>query len=94
MKKSNIEVGATYTTTNPNVPEVRVIAELSRDTDKNGRVIGELRGYNVQVCDGTYHAPMTIDAYGVFNDIDGCLAEQIAPALERYKPKFKTKKVY
>ena len=41
----DIKIGATYSTSNSDIPEIRVISELSRATDKNGRVIGKLRGY-------------------------------------------------
>ena len=82
----DIKVGATYKTNNPMFPEVRVICELSRDVDEKGRVVGPLRGYTVQVCDGAYHAPTTIDPIGFFNDFDGCLVRQTGPVLEKYKP--------
>ena len=83
----DIKVGATYSTSNSMFPKVRVISELSRDQDPvTGRVYGPLRGYWVQVCDGKYHAPMTIDSIGFFDDYDGCLVKQIGPVLEKYKP--------
>lgn len=82
----DIKVGATYSTSNSMFPKVRVISELSRNQDPvTGKVYGPLRGYWVQVCDGKYHAPMTIDPIGFFNDYDGCLVKQIGPVLGKYK---------
>lgn len=72
-----IRVGTKYTTTNPNIPEVRVICELSRETDKNGRIIGGIRGYQAQVQDGIYHAPIILDKQGFFEDIEGGLDKPI-----------------
>lgn len=80
----DIKIGATYSTSNPDIPEIRVISELSRATDKSGRVIGCLRGYQAQVCDGVYHAPLILDAQGFFQDIEGCLQKMIKEPTRRY----------
>lgn len=80
----DIKIGATYSTSNPDIPEIRVISELSRATDKSGRVIGCLHGYQAQVCDGTYHAPLVLDAQGFFQDIEGGLQKMIKEPTRRY----------
>lgn len=81
----DIKVGATYSTSNPKIEYIRVISELSRDVNEKGDVVGPLRGYMAQVCDGKYHAPVSLDAYGMFNDIEGGLIKMIQPPLQKYK---------
>ena len=80
----DIKIGATYSTSNPDIPEIRVICELSRATDKSGRVVGKLRGYQAQVCDGTYHAPLIITPEGDFQDIDGSLQKMVKEPVRGY----------
>lgn len=80
----DIKIGATYSTSNPDIPEIRVISELSRATDKSGRVIGKLRGYQAQVCDGVYHAPLIITPDGDFEDIDGSLQKMVKEPARGY----------
>ena len=80
----DIKVGATYSTSNPDIPEIRVICELSRATDKSGRIIGKLRGYQAQVCDGVYHAPLIITTDGDFRDTDGSLQKMVKEPVRGY----------
>lgn len=81
----DIKIGATYTTSNPDIPTIRVICELSRDTDAKGNVIGKCRGYQAQVCDGKYHAPVWVNVDGTFTDIPGALQTLIEQPLPKYR---------
>lgn len=80
----DIKVGATYSTSNPDIPEIRVICELSRAIYKSGRIVGKLRGYQAQVCDGKYHAPLIITPDGDFEDIDGSLQKMVKEPARGY----------
>lgn len=81
----DIKIGATYSTSNPKIPTIRVICELSREVDKKGDLVGPCRGYMAQVCDGKYHAPLRLDAYGMFEDVYGGLEKMVEPPLQKYK---------
>lgn len=83
--KKFILIGATYHTTDPAHPQVRVICERARAVDTNGNECGPCVGYAVQVIDGKYHEPMFIDKDGCFLDepeykLDRCMEEIERPA--------------
>lgn len=84
-EKRLLKIGATYHTTNPACPQVRVICERARAVDTNGNECGPCVGYAVQVVDGKYHRPLFIDADGRFLDnndycLDYCMEEIERPA--------------
>lgn len=90
QEKRQFKVGATYTTTHPLYPQVRVIDELARDVDTNGNVCGPCKGYSVCVVDGKFHMPVFVDKDGFFiDDKEYYVDERIEdiPILEKYLPK-------
>ena len=97
-----VVVGATYSTTHPDYPKVRVIArracEVEQKTRRSSKDIDKMeiyevyheRGFVCQVCDGKYHAPIFLDLDGCWRENDKFfnLDQQLSLPIERYSLEF------